>query len=213
MAADRHAEDLSVWIAGMRRIAGVAGAPAPPRDGDATSATPFLVKRGVLSAPDDRPERPDPDAALWWAVVARDPAAGARVIGERDTPRGAGDAGSIFPQGLYTAIEVWTESDLSALQALWWLSREAGGDGLRTQMLTAARWHLDNTQPDNATNRPWGVPVFLELAARDANPDARLFAETLVHNAMATNGTPEPFSAQILLDASDALEALTREDA
>ena len=75
-------------------------------------------------------------------------------------------------------------------------------------MLDSSRWHLDNTQPDNATNRPWAVQVFLDLAREDDNPDARLYAETLLHNATAANGVPEPFSAAILLDAARALELM-----
>ena len=155
-----------------------------------------------------RPERPDPDAALWWAVVDGSPPA--RVTGDLAPDRAAGP---LFPQESGAAIEVWTESELSAMTALWWLSRRQGGHRLRESLFASARWHLDNTQPDNATNRPWAIPVYLELAVLDGSPNARLFAETLLHNAIAANGVPEPFSAQILVDAADAVDAMLAERA
>lgn len=206
--------DLKRWSQGLRK-AGLAGgthAPVEPLTGgaDRTNTLPFLTHRRLL----DRPERPptvDPDAALWWALLdrsviyARQVLIDHRAVGAPRTPQ---DAGAVFPRGVYTAIEVWTEAELSALTALRWLSRLPGGAPLRETMLDAARWHLDNTQPDNATNRPWAIPVYLELAKVDHSPDARLFAETLLHNAIAAHGVPEPFSAQILLDAADAVDEM-----
>lgn len=159
---------------------------------------------GPIQSP---PAAADPDARLWWALVsgALDACA---VIDSLPEARRSTDRGAIFPQGLYRTIEVWTESELASLHALWWHGKARGDAAAVARMFDAARWHLDNTQPDNATNRPWGVQVFLELASIDANPDARLYAETLLHNANAANGVPDPFSAEILLDGADALEAV-----
>ncbi len=61
-------------------------------------------------------------------------------------------------------------------------------------------WHIENTQPDNATNRPWALHVFL-LAG---SPEGRHYAETLLHNALVTG--PEPFCAWILMDVATWLE-------
>lgn len=204
--------DLERWATGLRR-AGNAGSTGIAVSGlrdpaDRTNARPFLAHRGVLDvARSGRPTRVDPDASLWWALLDRSVTHALRAL-ESATERSAQDRGALFPRGLYAAIEVWTESELSALTALWWLSRLPGGGPLRDPMLASARWHLEHTQPDNATNRPWAIPVFLELAILDQSPDARLFAETLLHNAIAANGTPEPFSAQILLDAADAVDGM-----
>jgi hypothetical protein len=207
--------DLERWATGLRK-AGHAGSGATPfanrrDDADRTNALPFLAHRGVTHvAPGDRPDRPDPDASLWWALVDRAVDDALRAL-EAPAESSAQDRGAVFPRGLYSAIEVWTESELSALTALWWLSRLPGAGSLRDAMLASARWHLEHTQPDNATNRPWAIPVFLELAILDNSPDARLFAETLLHNAIAANGTPEPFSAMILLDAADAVDLMMNE--
>jgi hypothetical protein len=119
---------------------------------------------------------------------------------------GANTQGPLFEQGLFGAIEVWTECELSALQALWWLGRRQRT--LHDRMRSAALWHIENTQPDNATNRPWAIPVFLDIAIRERSHDARLYAETLLHNAIAANGVVEPFSAAILLDAADAVDLM-----
>lgn len=190
--------DLHRWAAGLRAHAGDPVV-TPPLADDPTNATPFLAHKGRIPRP-ARPARVDPDAALWWALLDGDRSA-AHVVLRDHAP-----TGPVFPQAPTTAIEVWTERDLSALQALWWLSHE------RDRMLDAARWHLDNTQPDNATNRPWGIPAFLTIALEDGSHDARLYAETLLHNAVAAGGgSPEPFSAMILLDAADAVDRMRAE--
>ncbi len=194
--------DLERWAVGLRATAnrGLDGAVFAPREGDRTTRTPFLRWKGLLAAGESLiPDEPDLDARLWWKVVAP---AGSLSAGEiSDTADGP-----LFEQGLFNAIEVWTESELSAMQALWWLGRRQGA--IRDRAHAAALWHIDNTQPDNATNRPWAIPVFLELAIADSSHDARLYAETLLHNAIAANGNAEPFSAAILLDAADAVDAM-----
>lgn len=207
--------DLERWATGLRRAgsAGSAEIPFAKRrdDPDRTNALPFLTHRGVIEvAPGDRPAHADPDASLWWALVDRSVDDALRAL-DAAAERSPQDRGALFPRGLYSAIEVWTESELSALTALWWLSRLPGAGSLRDPMLASARWHLEHTQPDNATNRPWAIPVFLGLASLDDSPDARLFAETLLHNAIAANGSPEPFSALILLDAADAVDLMKNE--
>jgi hypothetical protein len=70
--------------------------------------------------------------------------------------------------------------------------------------LAAARWHLDNTQPDNATNRPWGLHVFL----LEGSAEGRVYAETLLHNATAIRAQVTPVSAWILADAAAELRAV-----
>ncbi len=192
--------ELDRWCVGLREAArrGLPDGPFAPRRDDRTSWTPFLLSKGLLADPRPTvPDAPDPDARLWWAVNDR--------AGELELPDiFTGTSGPLFEQGLFGAIEVWTESELSALQALWWLARRQRATHGRLR--AAAVWHIENTQPDNATNRPWAIPVFLEIAIREHSHDARLYAETLLHNAIAANGVVEPFSAAILLDAADAVD-------
>ncbi len=112
----------------------------------------------------------------------------------------------MFQQGEGEAIEVWTERELCAIHALDRLATHRNRPGWRDRARRVGRWHIEHTQPDNATNRPWGLHVFLALAESGGDPDASLYAETLLHNALISSGRPEPLSAEILLDAADALD-------
>lgn len=100
-------------------------------------------------------------------------------------------------------IEVWTEVELSSLHALWRLARLRGDARLRGRAVSAMRWHLEHTQPDNSTNRPWALHAF--LLADDGSGEAALYAETLLHNMTATDARSEPLSRWILADAAREL--------
>lgn len=101
------------------------------------------------------------------------------------------------------AIETTTETELSALHALSHHARRDPSGRLAERCLDAARWHVDELQPDNGTNHPWAVHVFLALAEDDST--ARLHAESLVHNALVSSGRPDRFSACLLLDSARLL--------
>ena len=121
-------------------------------------------------------------------------------------------SGPLWPSSDWAAIEVWTEAELCGLHGLWRAMRMAGEQGaaIRRRLGAAVAWHLEHTQPDNATNRPWAVHVFLlhgpeGTMGREGRADARLYAETLVHNAQA-QGNADPASLWILADAARELE-------
>jgi len=155
------------------------------------------------------------DAWLWWQVHARESQPGGTIASLLDP---ALDGPLIAPEA-HVTVEVWTESELCALHALGRIvqrRRMAQGDAgvagqapfdwrLWHRRLNAARlWHLEHTQPDNATNRPWAVAVFAEAPERES----QLYAETLLHNAIVAGGQNqragglEPLSSVILLDAA-----------
>ncbi|MFG0331508.1 MAG: hypothetical protein ACF8PN_16595 [Phycisphaerales bacterium] len=138
------------------------------------------------------------DVRLWWALLRDDrEAAAALVAVEADGP--------IFDLDKYTAVEVWTESELCALHALSWLRGRIHPEQLNERIERAVDWHIERTQPDNATNHAWGLHVFLMRGS----PEGRHFAETLLTNCMALQGEPDPLSAWILSDAAAALEELS----
>ena len=110
--------------------------------------------------------------------------------------------GPLLEQGLYRTIEVWTETELCCLHALGRLARLPGGDAAAARLRSVRAWHLEHTQPDNATNRPWAVHLFL----REAGVEGRLYAETLLHNASSAGPEMEPLSALILRDAAHELD-------
>lgn len=114
--------------------------------------------------------------------------------------------GSLLSPDAFLAIEVWTECELAAVHALHRLAREATGQAAaraHARALEAIRWHLEHTQPDNATNRPWALHAF--LLADDGSGDATAYAGTLLHNMSASDARTEPLSRWILADAAREL--------
>lgn len=117
--------------------------------------------------------------------------------------------GSATPMVAHSArasIEVWTETELCALHGAW-NARASDSSPLAQRCLAAAAWHVDNLQPDNATNLPWAVHVFLHRAEEMGDRTSGLYAQTLVHNCRVSRGKPDRLSALILLDASRMLRS------
>ncbi|MBY0307408.1 MAG: hypothetical protein K2Q09_01575, partial [Phycisphaerales bacterium] len=93
-------------------------------------------------------------------------------------------------------LEVWGERELSALHALW--TRARGTEGVERSRWVrrgygACRWLLENLQPDNATNYPWSVHVWVLVSGAGEwgsglGPEARVYAETLLHNCRVGAG-------------------------
>jgi hypothetical protein len=132
------------------------------------------------------------DERLWASLI------GLGKIPEPPTESTGALSGE--PAGL--AIEVWTEIELAAVHAGW----SIGGPWQRAAKRAAA-WLVEHVQPDNATNRPWAVHVFAELAEQLGDTTYELYAQTLLHNCQVGTGKPDQFSAMILLHASDQLQA------
>lgn len=169
--------------------------------GDRRAVDRPLLAHMLRADPGPTPDlkRTDADLRLWWAL--HDGSSIESVV----TP-GPGPVVGVpaFETG---AIETTTETELGALHAL---AHHARRDGRwRARCLEAARWHVEMLQPDNGTNHPWAVHVFLDLAYTEADPAAsaaaRIHAETLMHNALVSTGRPDLFSACLLLDAARSL--------
>lgn len=99
-------------------------------------------------------------------------------------------------------IETWTQAELCSLHAL-----SHAGPTMKPRMDAAADWMIEHLQPDNATNHPWGIHVFVQRAAELNSPEHRLYAEALLHNAIVSLGRADRFSALILLDAGRWLDS------
>jgi hypothetical protein len=114
--------------------------------------------------------------------------------------------GALLSTDTFLAIEVWTECELAALHALTRLARHRNVEIARFSAIRAEeaiRWHLEHTQPDNATNRPWAIHAF--LLAEDGSGEPTAYAGTLLHNMTATDARDEPLSRWILADAAREL--------
>lgn len=179
------------WIAHLQAIAGLATGDASDVPG-ARELTPVL-RLAVQGITKTAPDAVHGDVGLWWAVI--DHSIDVNDLLDTDT------GGPLFRVDRFKAIEVWTESELSGLHALESVAGRRGDSRLHEVVARARDWHLENTQPDNATNRPWALHVFLKAGTSES----RLYAETLLHNCMAIQGEPDPFSALILEHAATRL--------
>ena len=98
------------------------------------------------------------------------------------------------------SLDSWTYSELVGLHALARLALLRRHKTWAKRVEEIAMYHLENTQPDNATNQPWGLFAFLWSAK------TRSFAEQQMHDATAhSGGAVSPLAAMLLADAADCL--------
>ena len=76
-------------------------------------------------------------------------------------------------------LDRFVYDELVAIHAAYNSAKFLGGKEMMEQVHRAVRWHVDNTQPDNTTNEPWG------LAAFSALDETGTFAEQQLHDAVA----------------------------
>ena len=161
-----------------------------------------LLKVAPPLAPDG-PGLRESDEQLWWGITLAhfDPA---RVL-----QGGWEGSGPLTGDATLAAIETATQTELSALHALWHHVQQTTDPRRRQKRLrrlvSAAEWCIASIQPDNATNHPWAIPVFLHMASQLGQGDAAIYAEVLVHNCLVARGRPDRFSALLLWDASEAV--------
>jgi hypothetical protein len=147
-----------------------------------------------------------------------------RAVGRQDTHAVQGlirQPVSTIPMPLVAVasiatLEAHTEQELASVHALASMALHGSHhSALRARLLGAARWLIDEIQPDNATHRPWAVHAFVYAAATlDATQsvDAEMYAQTLVHNAVvaasSSSGEIDRFSLLLLRDAEICLAGL-----
>lgn len=167
-------------------------------------ATPFLSAMLGVALGDVRPEKMDLDDRLWWAVQEPD----SRIADFGASSDGVG-RGPLDPTLGEIAIESRTETELGAMHALFRLGLERNEPGMIERALSAASWQVEELQPDNGTNHPWGIHVFIVLAGRSSNAQrssaALMHAQTMLHNCQVGMGYPDRLSACVLLDAGRTL--------
>jgi len=143
------------------------------------------------------------DVTLWWALFDSSIDIRTFVDLTGNGPLYDSDIGQT-----YATIEVWTETELAGLHALSHYAK-LQQDATNRQFIfdrisKVVAWHIEHTQPDNATCHPWAVHVFLT----HGSSESQHYAETLLSNCLVANAKPDPMSAWILLDASHVLEKL-----
>ena len=170
------------------------------------------VPADIHQPPPIRPFGPEDPAIRAWDLVIDSPkSAGGDGLLDLAGPSGGGPF-LARPDDL--AIEVWTECELCVLHAVWrWLlsGTSDGRDETSARLLErvegAVAWHLEHTQPDNATTHPWAIHAVLELGGDRA--EVVDYAGSILHAVEAAGYARDgidPLSAWILLDAARGLE-------
>jgi hypothetical protein len=161
----------------------------------------------------------DPAVAAWsWCLGSGDLKAFRELSGRR---RGGEGPRPLLATRDDLAIEVWTECELTVLHAGFrrLLESEARGPAApvalverhRRDLQDAVAWHLEHTQPDNATTHPWGLHAVLELGSPTA--EAIDHAGSMLHAmqaaaVMTPDGRPDPLSRWIAADLVRTLSSL-----
>jgi len=146
-----------------------------------------------------------PDVRLWRALVLKAPAPTELFDGDPS------NLGPILANRHGMTLEVWTESDLCALHAVWHLAARDLRADWRRRCILAALWHAEYLQPDNATHVPWALHVFvigglaLARAGDERAASVSLHAQTLLHNAVVAVDRPDSLSAGVFADSAAAL--------
>ncbi|MEM1329676.1 MAG: hypothetical protein AAGG07_03850 [Planctomycetota bacterium] len=222
MSIPPPSRDPADWAARLRAIAApeLSGTPLgdPPQGDAGVFAEGFADERGDRRAVDapllahmlglpgsGQVAGPTGDVRLWSALGVESPDPLSMVA-----PRSEADPSPLLPDEKGIAIEAWTESELCALHALAHHASRANSTmsgRLWERCRDAASYHMAELQPDNATNHPWSIGVFLWIWCDEGLHEARLHGETLLHNCIAGSARADRFSACVLLDAARWLDA------
>ena len=92
--------------------------------------------------------------------------------------------------------------ELQIAHAVASIGLQAADPGIKLSAVRAALLHMNETQPDHATNHPWGLSAFL------IDPETHLMAEGLIHAAAVEQ--PERLSGISLILLADALYSWRR---
>lgn len=134
------------------------------------------------------------DEPLWKKVVAR----------LNTVIASPGEDGSLHVQDPDDSLDAWTYRELVGLHALFHLAVLMNDDVIQKRCGEIARFHLENTQPDNTTNQPWGIAAFL------SDPATASMGVQQMHDAMAQGSSSASqnvglVAAMLLADAASVL--------
>lgn len=102
-------------------------------------------------------------------------------------------------------LDTWTYRELVGLHALAHLALTRRNRGWAKRVEQVALYHLENTQPDNATNQPWAVFAFL-WSPRTASFAEQQLHDCTVHAASGdATGGAGLVAGLLLADAASAL--------
>lgn len=192
-------QELARWISLLNATADRCESPAPP-----ALARWFLASREIADLPESPPCHLD--EILWHALAAGQPPPAETI---ESLKIDSAEPGPLAAMTAEDTIEVWTERELSSVHALWGLAHQHSQPDWLARVVNSSHWHLERTEPDNATGRPWAIHVFAWLSIEHDVTEGRMYAEMLLHNCQTLDAKPDPLSAEILRDGADALQSLT----
>ncbi len=98
------------------------------------------------------------------------------------------------------SLDGWTYGELAGLHGLARLALLRRNQSWAKRVEEIALFHLENTQPDNATNQPWALFAFLWSGKTHS------FADQQLHDATThAGGSITPLAGMLLADAADCL--------
>jgi hypothetical protein len=136
-----------------------------------------------------------PGELLWghWLLTLNEKLGGAandRAFMKRLWGRGVGTEKETFHQLTpETLLDGFVYDELVAIHAAYNSAKVMGdedGGGMTERVRRAVRWHVENTQPDNTTNEPWGLAAFAAL------DETGTFAEQQLHDTVTWLSPPLP---------------------
>ena len=108
--------------------------------------------------------------------------------------------GYLLAEGSDNPETLWYH-ELQIVHAVASLGLQGDDVGLKTSAATAAAWHMNETQPDHATNHPWGLPAFLIDPSTHVMADGLLHAATAQESAAREGGGVSGVSLILIADA------------
>jgi len=163
---------------------------AAPPQGQATERGPYRLWQGLC-------------LLEYAALIQRDePAETAYRLIDRAL-RGPGEHGALHPRAEEETLDWWTFHELAGLHALADLLAIERQPQWQRRMREAVAYHIEHTQPDNATAHPWGVAAFFDTS------DGLMFVEQQLHDVTTHSSQHETRAALLpgllLADASQPL--------
>ena len=120
-----------------------------------------------------------------------------RAVVARQRPAG----GYLVARGSDNPETLWFH-ELQVAHAVASYAMQAGDPVALDSAVRAARFHMNETQPDHATNQPWGLSAFLADAGTHVMADGQLHAANVQQ--------PERVDGASLILLSDALYSVRR---
>lgn len=167
------------------------------------------LRQRTLTDQDPPAIRPMIDRWLWqllcwhelasWADGRINPADRATIAQQLQWWLG-GSNGPLHEMDTEESLDFWTYREFCGLHALAHLHRAYPQVVMPDRLRQIALYHVQNSQPDNTTNQPWGLPL-LAMFAESRMLAQQQFHDTITH-AASQGRTVAGIAGLLLADAA-----------